>query len=70
MSRKRKRSREPATASVSPPFRMTLEEWARDTGMTVDQVRENVDALVVKGWLIPVAPDVWIMTIPEGVKTP
>ncbi|MEU4680665.1 hypothetical protein [Micromonospora sp. NPDC023737] len=65
----RKRSRQPATASISPPFRMTLDEWARDTGMTVDQVREDVGALIAKGWLIPVAPDVWIMTVPERVKT-
>ncbi|WBC17472.1 hypothetical protein O7600_11840 [Micromonospora sp. WMMA1998] len=49
---------------------MTLGRWAQATGMTVDQVREDVDALMSKGWLIPVAPDVWIMKTPEGVKAP
>ncbi len=70
MRSRRKRSRQPATACVSPPFRMTLGRWAQATGMTVDQVREDVDALMGKGWLIPVASDVWIMTVPKGVKAP
>ncbi|MFI6243954.1 hypothetical protein ACIBEF_29220 [Micromonospora sp. NPDC050795] len=55
-----------ATATTSPPFRMTVEEWARDTGLTVEQVHENIDSLVAKGWLIPLAPDTWILTVPPG----
>ncbi|MFI5849366.1 hypothetical protein ACIA8B_14855 [Micromonospora chalcea] len=66
MSRGRRKT---MPARISPPFRKTLEEWARDTSMTVDQVREDVDALVAKGWLIPLVPDAWIMTVPDRAKT-
>ncbi|MGC5381244.1 hypothetical protein ACPXB1_22490 [Micromonospora sp. DT68] len=66
MSRRKRdhRAAKPATMT-SPPFRMTVEEWARDTGLTVDQVREDIDALIVKGWLIPLAPDTWVLTVPQ-----
>lgn len=76
MSHKRKRRRQmtrrPAmavpeqSAMTSPPFRLTAEQWARDTGLTVEQVRKDIDALIVKGWLIPLAPDTWILKAPEG----
>ncbi|MFY1687284.1 hypothetical protein [Plantactinospora sp. WMMB782] len=48
---------------------MTVEEWARDTGLSVEQVREDIDALIIKGWLIPLAPDTWILTVPQGDST-
>ncbi|GAB3986138.1 hypothetical protein V1634_29140 [Plantactinospora veratri] len=68
VSRKRKRNRPGAQrpAMTSSPFRMTVEEWARDTGLSVEQVREDIDALILKGWLIPLAPDTWILTVPQG----
>jgi hypothetical protein len=49
---------------TSRPFRLTVEEWARDASIPVTEARENIDVLTAKGWIIPVAPDMWILTVP------
>lgn len=44
----------------------TLEQIAEMTGLPVERVREAIQGLIDAGYLTPIGPDRYKLTIPEG----